>query len=190
MESSPPTTPVLPEETATPATPVITRTAPAAQKEQIETVTCMLPEINRERTPEKVLAMIGRSQFTNDAAVSTMPSGGTGIEKDVKVTFFRLSHFGHNPSDDEVAAMYEKLGLQSDPYAQAQVNINDTTFADKYPSATHWKNAKSECEWCFMKIDQVPPPSIKPYVWLCHHKFEYARKHTWFCGTKKKRVIS
>ncbi len=101
--------------------------------------------VNRNRTPQQVLDATKRAQYTIESVVLTMPSNGTGVEKNVTMEFFKLDH---DVSDDELQREYEKRGLAPDPYAQAAVNKADPAFADEHPNGTHWKSADGK--WCFV----------------------------------------
>ena len=100
-------------------------------------------KVNRSLTPQQVLDATKRRQYTNSAVVATMPSNGTGVQKNVTVEFFKL---GEHVSDDQLAEAYEERGLVPDPYAQAAVNEADPAFADQYPNGTHWKDVDGN--WC------------------------------------------
>lgn len=112
---------------------------------QIDTIVRIVPKLDRCRTPQQVLDITSRVQYTNKSVVVTIPPGGTDVEENVRVDFFKLNRF---VSDDELAREYEERGLTPDPYAQAAVNEADPAFADKHPNGTHWKDA--EGKWCSM----------------------------------------
>lgn len=105
--------------------------------------------VNRSRSPQEVLYATGCVQWKDDSAVATMPSGGTGVEENVPVYFFKFDGFIGN---DELACQYENRGLVSDPYAQAAVNTEDPAFADEHPSSTHWQDKNGK--WYFVTFSR------------------------------------
>lgn len=99
-------------------------------------------KVDRSREPQQVLDDTGRKQSTDRDVVDGM-SRGEGEEKDVyffKPEPWEYTRPGYMSSDDLDKA-FERRNLKPDPYAQAQVNIDDPEFADKNPNGTHWKDA-------------------------------------------------
>ena len=117
--------------------------------EASDIIICIVPRLDRTRTPQQVLDATKRRQYTDSDVVTTMPSGGTGISENVTVEFFKL---GKNVSDNKLAKAYEKHGLVPDPYAQAAVNEADPVFSDEHPNGTHWKD--KDGNWCFATFDR------------------------------------
>lgn len=99
-------------------------------------------KVDRSRTPQQVLDATGRRQHVLSGVVSTMPRG-EGDE--VFVHFFRV---GNYVFDERLWAEFERRDLRPDPYAQAQVNADDPTFADEHPNGSHWQD--EEGRWCFI----------------------------------------
>ena len=98
--------------------------------------------VDRSRPPQQVLDATDRRQYTDSSVVKNMPKG-TGEETDV--CFFKLSR---SISDADLEKEYALRGLiPADPYSQAQVNIDDPSFADEHPNGTHWQDANGN--WCF-----------------------------------------
>lgn len=99
-------------------------------------------KVNRSRTPQVVLEATGRKLYVNDNVVATMPHG-EGEETDVY--FFKVSRY---LSDAALEKEYELWGLKpADPYSQAAVNEDDSSFADDHPNGTHWQDADGQ--WCY-----------------------------------------
>lgn len=90
--------------------------------------------VYRDRKPQKMLDATERIQCTDKTVVASMPSHGTGTQENVEVVFFKLNRC---VSDDELEKEYEARGLVSDPYAQAQVNVDDPAFATEHLNGTH-----------------------------------------------------
>jgi len=132
-------------------TPMNTSSTPSTEVKVTEMrVVVTVNRVDRTRNPQQVLDATGRRQYTNSAVVAAMPSGGTGVEENVIMEFFRV---GKNANDDEVAKAYEERGLVPDPYAQAAVNEADPAFADEYPNGTHWKDADGN--WCYAAFGRL-----------------------------------
>lgn len=97
-------------------------------------------KVDRNRTPKEVIDAIDYMQFIDSDVLATMP---VGEGKEVYVYFFEPEPWEYDldkgvmsPSGLETAL--ERRGLKSDPYAQAQVNIDDPAFADSYPNNAQW----------------------------------------------------
>jgi len=98
-------------------------------------------KIDRRSLPQQVIDASGRVQCTDQSVVNTMPRG-EGEEADVY--FFKV---GRYIGDLDLEKEYELRGFKPDPLAQAQVNINDSAFADGHPNGTHWQDGDGK--WCF-----------------------------------------
>lgn len=92
-------------------------------------------KVNRTRTPQEVVDAVvatSRTPYVDTGVLATMPQG-EGDEKDVY--FVPTKCFVPAKA---VPALLAQYGLVSDPRAQAAVNEDDPTFADKYPNASQW----------------------------------------------------
>jgi hypothetical protein len=121
----------------------------AVLRKRVEEVSSMIVRhatVNRSRTPQDLLDATGRKQYTDKNVLKSMPRGNG---EEVDVYFFRL---GRYVSEEEKAKEYALRGLVPDPYAQAQVNTDDPSFADEHPNGTHWKDANNR--WCFATFDR------------------------------------
>lgn len=99
--------------------------------------------VNRDQTPEELIKATGRVQYVNGKVLQTMPSQGTGTEE-VEVCFLNVGRYlSINEWDAELAA----AGLEPDYYAQAQVNIDDPSFADEHPNGAQWDNRDGEASF-------------------------------------------
>ena len=92
-------------------------------------------KVDRTRTPQAVLDATGRMQYTNGSVVEMMPRGEG---EEVEVHFFKV---GRYISVGDLGREYESRGLKPDPYAQAQVNTDDPSFADEHPNGSQWRDA-------------------------------------------------
>lgn len=110
----------------------------ASVRTRVEAISDMIVrhvKVDRTRTPQAVLDATGRRQYTSDASVRCMERDG---RDEVDVSFFKVSRF---ISDADLEKELALRGLKRDPYAQAQVNIDDPAFADQHPNGTHWQDA-------------------------------------------------
>jgi hypothetical protein len=145
-----------------------------ARVEAVSNMIVRTVKVDPTRTPQQALAATGRKQYVTDAVVATMPRG-TGDE--VEVVFFKVDR---NLSDDELVKEYELRGLTPiDPFSLAAVNETDPAFGDKYPNATHWKNASGM--FCYALFDR----------WLGERAMNVDRRDDswadgwWFAGSRK-----
>lgn len=121
----------------------------ASVRTRVEAISDMIVrhvKVDRTRTPQAVLDATKRRQYTSDASVQCMPTDGRDEDD---VYFFKVSRF---ISDDELEKELALRGLKRDPYAQAQVNIDDPAFADEHPNGTHWQDADGN--WHFASFDR------------------------------------
>jgi len=130
--------------------------------------------VNYDLTPHQLLNLTNRRQHTDQSVVATMPHTGTGTEQ-VQVEFFKLNNSPIRNNDLEKE--YQHRGLTPDPYAQAQVNIDDPNFANNYPNSTHWKDASGN--WCIVNFNNCGDRLVGVYssVWA---------DYFWFGGVRKK----
>ncbi len=105
--------------------------------------------VNRRRAPQQMLDATGCTQYIDEDSVAVIPRSGTGVEENVVIEFFKLDC---RVNDDVLANEYRERGLVPDPYAVAAVNEDDSTFADKYPNGTHYKDANGQ--WCYLVFSQ------------------------------------
>jgi hypothetical protein len=149
----------------------------ASFRRRVEAISDMIilhVQVDRTRTPQQILDTTGRTQYTDHNVVDSMPRG-EGDEDDVY--FFKVGRF---ISDADLKKEYKLRGLvPADPYAQAQVNIDDPAFADEHPNGTHWKDADGR--WCFASF----------YQWLVGRGVLVDRNDGgwnddwWFAGVRK-----
>lgn len=95
--------------------------------------------VNRSCTPAEVIEATGRNKWYIDQEVlAEMPR--VGFEEG-KVEIFELDY---SPTPDELDREYESRGLKPDPYAAAQVVIDDPAFTDKHerPLAVQWRDSR------------------------------------------------
>lgn len=130
-------------------------------------------KVDRSRTPQQILDATGRKQYTNCEVVKNILRG-EGEEMDVY--FFKI---GRWVSPVELEKEYESCGFKADPYAQAQVNIDDKVFADQYPNGTHWKDADGR--WCFAAFSRWSGER-RVYVYRCARGWI---GYWWFAGVRK-----
>ncbi len=119
----------------------------AVLRKRVDTISNMIVRkvrVDRSRDPQAVLDATGRNQYTDKKVVAGMPKGEG---EEVEVCFFKL---GRWISDADLEKEYELRGLEADHYAQAQVNIDDPSLADKHPNGSHWKD--KDGNWCFLAI--------------------------------------
>jgi hypothetical protein len=114
-------------------------------RKRVEAISSMIVrkvKVDRNRDPQAVLDATGRNQYKDKKVVASMPRVAG---EEVEVCFFKL---GRWISDADLEKEYELRGLEADHYAQAQVNIDDPSFADTYPNGSHWKD--KDGNWCFL----------------------------------------
>lgn len=97
-------------------------------------------KVNRGRTPKEMIDATDRKQFINYDALAAMPGGHKSGSKgeEIEVYFFKFFNTNRLFNAKEIKEEYEARGLEPDPYAVAQVNIDDPTFADACPNAAQW----------------------------------------------------
>lgn len=103
-------------------------------------------KVDRTRTREEMIKALGRKEYIDKGVLATMPTEGKNEED---VLFFPGKRF---IPVAKLALEYELRGLVPDPYAQAQVNIDDPAFADEHPNGTQWKDAQGNL--CFVTFDR------------------------------------
>lgn len=102
-------------------------------------------KVDRKLTPQQALDATGRKQDVNGDVVANMPGRGNGIEK-LDICFFLLSRSASDEEVEDACKLHDLKGL-ADPYAVAQANTDDHSFADTHPNTTHWKDANGK--WCY-----------------------------------------
>lgn len=117
----------------------------AVFRNRVEAVSNMIVrhvKVDRSRTPQEMLDATGRKQYTDSKVVEGVPRGEG---EEIDVVFFNV---GRRLSEDELEQELSYRGLKSaDFYSQAQVHIDDPSFADEHPNGIHWKDAAGK--WCF-----------------------------------------
>lgn len=126
-------------------------------------------------SPKQVIDAARRKQYIDEAVLETMPGKGEGIEE-VDVYFFNL---GRYVSVDELDREYESRGFTPDPYAQAQVNIDDPSFADEHPNGTQWDRKGKVASYLAFSRWYV---ERKVY---CNRDDDDWRDYWWFAGVRK-----
>lgn len=106
-------------------------------------------KVKRGQTPQQVLDGTGRTQYTNDTVVETMPLEGGDGEEEVEFVFFKV---GRRLPDSEVEAERKKRGLVQDLAAQAQYNADNPDFATDHPNGDSWKHSNGK--WCYACFDR------------------------------------
>jgi hypothetical protein len=154
----------------------------ASFRKRVDAVSNMIikrVKVDRSRTPKQALDATDRAQYTNSDVVETMPKGEG---EEVDVYFFKpdLSARGGHISDDDLEKEFELRGLKPvDPYSLAQVNTDDSAFADERPNGTHWKDENGK--WCFATFSR----------WYGERRVFVDRNargwldHWWFAGVRK-----
>ncbi len=106
-------------------------------------IVCHVKQVDRTRTPQQMLNVLGRTQWTNREVVDAMPRG-QGQEADIY--FWPV---GRNISDDDLEQEYQAEGwVAADPYLAAAANKEDPALGDKHPNFAHWKDADGK--WCYL----------------------------------------
>ncbi len=106
------------------------------------TITKMVKNIDRNRTPEEATKATGRLECLNEEVVREMPMG-EGEEKQVF-----LIPFNKSLTPDLLEQEVDQLDVELvDPNTQCALNEQDPALADNYPNATQWrdKNGKACC---------------------------------------------
>lgn len=146
-------------------------------REQVEMLLSMIVRrvrVNRGREPQEVINATNRAQHTDRAVVNNMPRGEG---EDKEVFFFKL---GRYVNDADLQKEYELRGLEPDPYAQAQVNTDDPSFADERLNGCHWQDANGN--WCFAAFRRWDDG--KRVVGVRHHVGGWGGRW-WFAGVRK-----
>lgn len=104
-------------------------------------------KVDPARRPEQLVLAIGKKDCFNDH--SPMPVSEVG---EVDVYFFRVT--GANDKFKLERGLAYR-GLKAEPYAVAQVNIDDPEFATTHPNGTLWvrnPNSSSYPDWSHLKV--------------------------------------
>lgn len=148
---------------------------------RIEAVSNMIVrkvKIDRSRAPQDVLDATGRTQHNDKKVVTDMPRGEG---EEVEIHFFKL---GRYIRDAELEKEFELRGLESDPYAQAQVNIDDPSFADEHPNGSLWKDKDGNRYFLTFRRwrDQR--------VVSCGRASDFWQKDLWFAGRRRSASLT
>jgi hypothetical protein len=134
--------------------------------------------VNRDYATKTLLKGTERKLLADERVVSEMPYEGLEEGKVVDVYFFNV---GKHVEIEELQGEYLKHGLMpASPYALMAVNLEDPTFSDEHPNATHWTD--SEDNQCFIAFD----------LWATERHASINRrnrtwnKKTWFAGVPRK----
>src|SRR3989344_698360 len=97
-------------------------------------------KVDRTKTPEQLLAALGRKESHVDREVlATMPTDGP---EEGDLFFFPLKC---NTPVTKIERVFEERGLIPDYAAQMQVNADDPAFADERPNGMQWGNYNYNC---------------------------------------------
>lgn len=129
--------PAVKQETATVSEPEL--------PEILETFTRRV-KVNRRQNKQEALDANGRNQYITKSVVDEMPVEG---EEEVEVTFFRVGVWVSADLQDKLC---QKQGLDPDPLAVNQANIDEPALADTRPNTCQWKDAKGN--WCYATFDR------------------------------------
>jgi hypothetical protein len=102
-------------------------------------------KVDRNRTSEQVLAATGKRV----TIAGNMPNGAG---EEVDVFFFPITK---SPDKYTIYWGLKLHGLKADPYAVAQVNIDDPEFATTHPNGTLWErnpNSGSNSDWSHLQV--------------------------------------
>jgi hypothetical protein len=118
------------------------------------TFTRFVAGIDREQKPLDALKATGRKLYVSDDVMNAMPKGNLAV---ADIVFFKPELWEYTGlgwiSDGDLEKCFERRNLKpADPYSLAKVNEDDTTFSDKYPNATHWKDVYNK--WCFISFNR------------------------------------
>ena len=134
--------------------------------------------VNRTRTPQEMLDVTGRDQYSDKDVLEVMPRG-QGNE--VEVFFF---NFGYYATNADLEQEFDLRGFKpADPYSLIAANAADPVFAESHPNATHWKD--TEGKWCFAACYRFRGRrvvSVHPYK-----ETEWGEwgRNWWFAGIRK-----
>ena len=92
--------------------------------------------VNRDQTPEQMIAATGRKQYIDAKVLKTLPRQGSGTEE-FDMYFVPAERYLTIDEQEKLLADY---GLVPDYYGQIQVNIDDVAFADERPNGAQWDN--------------------------------------------------
>jgi hypothetical protein len=141
-------------------------------------------KVNHNQTSAEIIGTaiagrLGRLRDVSDQVLETMPGKGGGVEE-IDVYFFQV---GRELTVEEVYKEYELRSLVPDHYAQAQVNIEDPTFADKHPNVTLWNREDRIVSYLVFSAG-YPLPSSRSV--LCKRgDTGWDGSYYWFAGIRK-----
>ena len=105
-------------------------------------------DVDRTRTPQRMLDVLGRVQWANRDVVDTVPRGK---DQAGNIYFWPV---GRNISDADFEREYQADGwVAADPYLVAAMNQEDSEFADEHPNFAHWKDAQGR--WCYLACGRL-----------------------------------
>ncbi len=100
------------------------------------TFTIILPIVNRDLSQEKMLRSLMRTRDNwGDTQSYELPRGGTGIQRNIKVTFFK---FSYDADWRTIYKEFRKRGLKPDPWVQATVNATYPGLSDHHRNAAYF----------------------------------------------------
>lgn len=101
--------------------------------------------IRRGRTPQQIVADLGRIPSTNSGVVATMPLiAGNGQDEPFVYEMFKP---GRQTSDANVEVERRQRGLTRDLEVQALINALLPEFAGQHPNGDSWQDGNKK--WCF-----------------------------------------
>lgn len=131
--------------------------------------------VNRDQTPEQLIAATGRKQYVNAKVLKTLPRQGSGTEE-FDMYFVPGDRYLTIDEQEKLLADY---GLVPDYYGQVHVNIDDPSFADEHPNGEQWDNKDGKAS--FVSFD-----------WSGGGRGVYGRRngfgwsaYWWFAGRRK-----
>jgi hypothetical protein len=131
-------------------------------------------KVDRTKTPKQMIDATGRKQYVDDGVLATMPTDGP---EEGDLYFFPGKRF--TPAA-ELAARYESLELVPDPYAQSQVNTDDSSFADEHPNGVQWQDDQGD--FCFAAFRRWFV--VERFVDVDRNARDWADRW-WFAGRRK-----
>lgn len=141
------------------------------------TVIQVVPRLDRSRTLQQICGDTGYRPNVDSSVLETIPPGGTDIEENVVVVFFRP---GRCLNAAELEREYDSRGLVPDPVALIAVNVADPNFARDYPNGTQWGRNGQEAS--YITFQHWP---FEPQMYICRSGNAWG-PDWWFAGVRKK----
>jgi hypothetical protein len=132
-------------------------------------------KVDRTKTPQQMIAALGRTPYVTDAILETMPRGEG---EEVDVVFFPLKRYV--PTTEWLAEL-ELRGLKPDHYAQLQANVDDKAFADEHPNGSQW-GLDEKGNASFVAVDRWR--GGRRDVNVSRNDSDWS-DHWWGCGVRK-----